>query len=47
MKCETCHRPILLNRQDRNRTFTILLIVTAIMLAGAAAEWLATVDLFR
>ena len=37
---------MLLNRQDRNRTFTILLFVSAIMLAGAAAEWLATVDLF-
>jgi hypothetical protein len=47
MKCETCHRPILLNSEERKRTFTILLIVTAIMLAGAAAEWLATVNLFR
>ena len=46
MKCGTCHRPILLNREERNRTFTILLFVSAIMLAGAAAEWLATVDLF-
>jgi len=46
MKCQTCHRPILLNRQDRNRTFIILVLVSAVMLAGAAVEWLATVDLF-
>lgn len=46
MKCESCDRPILLNRQDRNRTFIILVLVSAVMLAGAAVEWLATVDLF-
>lgn len=47
MKCETCHRPIILNREERKRTLTILLIVTAIMLAGAGAEWLANVNLFQ
>jgi len=47
MKCQTCHRPILLNREERKRTLTILLIVTSIMLAGAGVEWLATVDLFQ
>ena len=46
MKCESCDRPILLDRQERKQTFIILIIVTAIMLAGAGAEWLATVDLF-
>lgn len=45
MKCESCDRPILLNRQERKQTLTILLLVTAVMLAGAAVEWFATVDL--
>lgn len=45
MKCESCDRPILLDRQERKQTLTILLLVTAVMLTGAAVEWFATVDL--
>lgn len=45
MKCETCQRPILINREDKQRIATLTAIVIAIMLLGAVAEWFATVDL--
>ena len=45
MKCETCHRPILINREDKKRIATLAAIVIGIMVMGAVAEWFATVDL--
>lgn len=45
MKCETCQRPILIHREDKQRIAALTAIIIGIMLFGAVAEWFATVDL--